>query len=169
MTTTPIAEAIEKYAETTKDLLSKWRAYGSRVTTNLDSPPYKADTAAADLGAAVSLSIQTGVRLSLLAWNAVAILAGDYVDEDQVLDLSTDYSGATLEWDRDLKSGFYVIARDRTEIIPTKLAADRQGFKVSVNTRDCRSGAYVGCVRATAPDGQTQLVEVRVNVPPAGP
>jgi hypothetical protein len=169
MTTTPVAEAIEKYAETTKDLLSKWSAYGSKVTTNLDSPPYKADTAAADLGAALSLSIQTGARLCLLVWNSVAILAAEYTDEDQLLDRSTVCSGATLEWDKDLTSGFYVIPRDRTKIIPTKLDAGRQAFKVSVNTRDCRAGVYVGDVRATAPDGQTELVSVRVDVPPTVP
>jgi hypothetical protein len=117
----------------------------------------------------VSLSIQTGARLSLLAWNALAILAGDYTEEDQLLDLSTNHSGATLEWDKDLESGFYEIPRDKTKIIPTKLAADRQAFKVSVDTRDCRAGVYEGDVRASAPDGQSELVHVRVDVPMTDP
>jgi hypothetical protein len=164
--TSPIAEVLESYAETAKDLLTKWRAYGSQVTTNLDSTPYKADTAAADLGAAVSLAIETGAELSMAVFNAVAMLLEDYDDEIKLVDLSSPCAGAKLEWEKDLTNGFGdVIPRARTKILPSQLGDGQQAFRVRVDTTDCRAGVYEGRVRASAPDGQTDPVGVRVDVP----
>jgi hypothetical protein len=164
--TSPIAEVLESYAETAKDLLNKWRTYGSQVTTNLDSPPYKADTAAADLGAAVSLAIETGAELSLAALNAMAMLVEDYSDEIKLVDLSTQHAGAKLEWEKDLTNGFgNVIPSAKAKIVPSQLGDGQQAFQVRVDTADCRAGVYEGRLRAVAPDGQTEPVGVRVDVP----
>ena len=85
--TSPKADLIDAWTETAKDLLQKWSAYGSEVTTKLGSRSYDADELSADLGTAVSLAVETGARLSIEALNLVSVLTDD--QNPETVDSST--------------------------------------------------------------------------------
>ena len=162
--TSPMAEVIESCTDTAKDLLHKWRTYGSGVATKLDRP-YDADTAAADLGTAVSLAVETGARLSFEALNALAILTGDYDEPVKSVKLSTQYKGAKLEWKTDLKNLFGdIVPKDKTTITPAELGSEETTFTVRADTTGCRAGIYEGSVRASTPDDEEEVI-VRIEVP----
>jgi hypothetical protein len=164
-----ISEVVEIYADTAKDLLQQWRALGAQVTTNLDSPPYTADAAAADLGATASLALETGVKLAQMGFNALSTLVGEYTDEISVMDLRTEYPGATLGWKKHLTRGFGdTVPADNVKIMPSQLAGDQQDFRVRVDTTDCPGGCYIGWIQATAPDGRSEQLRLRIDVPRLG-
>jgi hypothetical protein len=162
--TSALDQAIEECTATAKELLGKWRAYGSDVATRLDHP-YDADTAAADYGSLVSLTVETGARLGFEVLNTIALLAGGISESVKSVRLTTRCKGARLEWARQLENLFGdVVPEDRTTILPSQLAPQQDTFTVRADTTDCPAGIYEGIVRAKTPDDEEEVV-VRIRVP----
>ena len=168
-TETPIGEVIENYTELSKELIRKWRDYGTGVATKLDARAYDADSATADLATAVSLGIETSARLAWEAVDSVSILAG-HLDRPYVVEseeeFSTSLPGAALVLKGNLVSGF----RDRlsatlAQVIPAQLGENETKFKLRVDATGHPAGTYWGKVEASKPDGQTEEVSVQITVP----
>jgi hypothetical protein len=166
--TSLLGEAIEEYAETAKDLGRKWRDYASDVAANLDSG-YDANRASADLGTAVSLTIETGARL---AWNAVgaAAILTDALNRPGWLtsrrEFSTGLKGASLELTGHLKnSPGQTISSEDAEFVPAKLGLEQTRFRIRVKAGSCPAGIYRGTVSASIPSAQPEAVPVRIEVP----
>ena len=166
--TSALAEAIEEYAETAKDLAQKWRHYASGVATKLDSG-YDAKSASADLGTAVSLTIESGARLAWNAFGAVAILT-DALNRPGWLESKEEFTtrlkGAKLQLKGDLKNrpGQTVPAGD-AEVVPAKLGPEQTQFRIRVDAGSCPAGIYRGTVLASIPPDQGEEVPVRIEVP----
>ena len=157
-------QAIEQSTATAKELLGKWRAYGSDVAARLDRP-YDADTAAEDFGTAVSLTIETGARLGFEVLNTIALLTGDIDQPVKSTDLRTRCKGATLEWSKQLENLFGdMVPGDKTTISPSQLEPQQENFTVRADFTDCPPGFYTGTVRAKIP-GDEEEVAVRFRVP----
>ena len=165
--TSALNEVIESYAETTKELVEKWRDYASEVGDKLDEG-YDADRAAEDFGTAISLAIETGARLTWTAFGAMAILTDapirprwvDYPEE-----FPSPLQGAKLEMAGDLKNapGQTLAARD-VRVIPSQLSAGQTKFKLQVNVAGYPAGVYRGKVLASA-QGRTEKVRIRAQIP----
>jgi hypothetical protein len=161
-----MAEVVENYANAAKILVPKWRDYASGVATKLDSG-YDANTASADVGTAVALAIETGALLTWKTLDALNILAaGDKAQFVESEELFTQYKGAKLKLEEDLRAGFgRTLPADRATFIPSQLGLEQQAFKVRVETTGCRAGVYDGKVAASSPDGLAEEVAVRIRVP----
>jgi hypothetical protein len=162
--TSALDQAIEECTATAKELLGKWRAYGSDVSTRLDHP-YDADTAAADYGTWVSLAIETWTRLGFEVLNTIALLGGERTQAVKFVRLRTRCKGARLEWARGLENLFGdVVPEDKTTISPSQLGPQEDTFTVRADTRERPAGIYEGAVRAKTPDDEEEVV-VRISVP----
>jgi hypothetical protein len=166
--TSALDEVIEGYAETTKDLLRKWRDYASGVADKLDSG-YDADSASADLGAAVSLAIETGARLTWEALDAITILieapsGPDWVESTE--EFSSPFRGAKLELQGDLKnSPGQTLAAADVRVIPSQLGPQQTKFRIRANAAGYPAGVYRGKVSASTPENAPEEVSVRIQVP----
>jgi hypothetical protein len=159
-----MAEAIEEYADTARDLARKWRHFSSHVADNLDSG-YDADKASADLGSAVSLTIETSGRLAWSAVGTMAILLNrpGWVQSEK---FSTALKGAKLVLSGPLanRAGQTVGGAD-VEVVPARLGPEETKFRIRVNSGACPAGIYRGTVTASLPTGQTEEVKVQIEVP----
>jgi hypothetical protein len=165
--TSQMGEAIEGYVETAKDLVHKWRDYASTVAANLDPGPYKADRAAADLGAGVSLAIETGARLTWEALDAIEILASalDRPYWLEPVEVSTQLEEAKLKVEEAFKSrSGDTLPAAAIRVDPSQLGPNERTFKVTANATGCPAGIYRGTVLASTPAGSEE-VPVRLRVP----
>ena len=164
----PIAAAIDGYSETAKDLVREWSEYASDLSTRFGEDDYTADRAVADFTAGVVLAMQTGARLTWEAFDAMSILAGgldqSYAPKSDTY--STHLSGAALALHDDLHNGFEdVLPKSDVEIHPTQLDPGEGTFTLKVtDASGFRAGLYKGMVVASTPDGQTEQIDVSVNV-----
>lgn len=166
--TTGYAEAVEGYAETAKDLAKKWRSYASDVAEELQTG-YDANTASLHMGLAVSLSVETGVRL---AWEAVDALTSitmapnrpNWIESDR--EFSTQLPGAQLKVKEDLQNGPHQkLAVGDVKPAPEQLPPGQSNFRLRVNTAGYPAGIYRGTVVASLSPNQTDPVAVSIEVP----
>jgi hypothetical protein len=162
-----LAEAIEEYADTAKDLAQKWQHYASEVAANLDAG-YDANRASADLGTVVSLTIETGARLAWNAIGAVTILT-DALNPPGWLEsreeFSTALKGAKLKLGPLKNRPGQTIAPENAEVVPAQLAAEQTRFRIRVRRGSSPAGIYRGIVTASLPPDHAEDVRVRIEVP----
>jgi hypothetical protein len=167
-TQSAIGEVVENYTELAKYLIRTWRDYGTGVATKLDQRSYTADSAAADLAAAVWLGIQTSARLAWEAVDSVNILTGGlgrpYMLESE--EFSTSLPGAALKLKGNLVSGFRRrLTSSIASVRPDKLQAGETKFRIRVDATGRPAGDYWGKVEASTDDDQKEEVSVRITVP----
>jgi hypothetical protein len=164
--TSAMDEVIEGYAETTKDLVKKWRDYASGVARNLETG-YSANRASADLGTAVSLAIETGARLSWEVFDAMAAIS-DAPNRPHRVESEEFFApkGAklTLKGDLTNRPG-NTLAASRVTVIPSQLASEDSRFKLSADAAGCPAGVYRGTVLASTSGAPPEEVEVQIEAP----
>jgi hypothetical protein len=163
--TNAAAEVIESYAEAGKLLVHEWRDYASTLATDLESG-YDAERAAANLGTAVSLTLETWTRLTIKTLEAIDILNAPERQMAESEELSTQYKGADLMVTEDLVDAFdRTIPADRATFDPSPLGDNQSTFTVHVNVTGYRPGIYDGKVLATASPNKVEEIPFQIKFP----
>jgi hypothetical protein len=162
-----VAELIDDCSETAKELTRKWSHLASDVFTKLDAGTYKADSATADLAAALALAIESGARLTWEAFDALSILTGG-TDHPRTLvseEYSTGLRGAALTLTRVPRSLRGLTLPEGAVLIePPQLGPTETKFRLRIDATGCRAGFYEGIVEASTPDGRKEDLSVHIIV-----
>ncbi|MDQ2648443.1 MAG: hypothetical protein M3Z03_02680 [Actinomycetota bacterium] len=160
-------EALEGWGQAAQELVAEWTSYASKLTTKTESGSYAAEDGSADFATGLQLVVSSFMKLGVEALDSISILTEEVdPDEDSGVFL-TSPSGQvrTLAIPNDLVSVTgTTLPAAKVTLHPATLKAGEQVFRLEVATKGVKARIYDGEVVATATDGSTETIAVKVTI-----